>query len=115
MWLEKLLEGVLRVLTPLGPRYVKPSFLQRIYLLWIFRNFPTLPVSVLSSAQKRHIERICASHGFLSQVGAFPGADFAVLGTLEQRPAMEETFSTRRPAGSVSESVGPFAADRHRP
>jgi hypothetical protein len=41
MWLEKLSWGVLRVLTPLGPRYVKPSLAQRFYLLWIFRNFHT--------------------------------------------------------------------------
>jgi len=36
MWMEKLAQGVLRVLTPLGPRYLNPSFAQRLYLLWIF-------------------------------------------------------------------------------
>src|SRR5579885_1477471 len=76
MWIEKLYEGVLRVLTPLGPRYVKPSFLERIYLFWIFRNFPTLPVNVLSTTQKKRIERICAGHGFLSHIGTYPEADF---------------------------------------
>ena len=39
MWVEKLLAGVLRVVTPLGARYIKPSFARRIYLLWIFRHF----------------------------------------------------------------------------
>src|ERR1700726_3510395 len=63
MWMEKLSYGVLRVLTPLGPRYLNPSFAQRLYLLWIFRNFETLPVKVLSPRQQRWIDAICARHG----------------------------------------------------
>ncbi len=43
MWIDKLSAGVLRVLTPVGPRYIKPQFSQRIYLLWIFRHFEMLP------------------------------------------------------------------------
>ena len=31
--------GVLRLVTPLGPRYVRPRFLERVYLIWVFRNF----------------------------------------------------------------------------
>ena len=50
MWFEKLFAGVLRVLTPLGPRYIRPSFAQRIYLLWIFRHFKVLPLQVLTPA-----------------------------------------------------------------
>jgi hypothetical protein len=111
MWMEKLAEGVLRVLTPLGPRYVKPSCLQRIYLLWVFRNFHTLPVTVLSAGQKRRIENMCRRYGFLSQLGPNEVADFAVLGTLEQRPPVEENLPLRRPAVSVRDSVAPFAAD----
>jgi hypothetical protein len=42
MWIEKLSSGVLRVLTPLGPRYVKPTVLQRFYLVWMFRHFSRL-------------------------------------------------------------------------
>src|SRR6267154_5821974 len=53
MWLEKIFGGVLRVLTPLGPRYIKPALSQRIYLLWIFRHFHILPVQVLSARQRR--------------------------------------------------------------
>ena len=30
--MEKLFAGVLRVLTPLGPRYIRPSLAQRIYV-----------------------------------------------------------------------------------
>jgi hypothetical protein len=112
MLMEKLTDGALRVLTPLGPRCVKPSLWQRIYLLWVFRNFHTLPVTVLSDSQKKRIERICAEHGFISQHGPLDSADFAILGTLEQRPAVSEYLPGRRPAASVRDSVAPFAADQ---
>jgi hypothetical protein len=38
MWMQKLSDGVLGVLTPLGPRYIKPTVLRRVYILWIFRH-----------------------------------------------------------------------------
>jgi len=88
MWLEKLYSGVLRVLTPLGPRYLRPTFAQRLYLLWVFRNFPTLPVKVLTSRQRRLVESMCADDKFVSfGVGA---DDAPLLGTLEQRPPIPE-------------------------
>jgi hypothetical protein len=107
MWMEKLSHGVLRVLTPLGPRYLSPSLAQRFYLLWIFRNFETLPVKVLSLRQQRRIEAMCARHGFVSVLerGLM---DTPLLGTLEQRPPVAPT---PRPDRSVSDAVSPFAAD----
>jgi hypothetical protein len=59
MWMEKLFAGVLRVLTPLGARYIQPSFAQRIYLLWIFRHFRVLPLQVLTPRQRRVIDAMC--------------------------------------------------------
>jgi hypothetical protein len=108
MWMEKLAQGVLRVLTPLGPRYLNPSFAQRLYLLWIFRNFETLPVKVLSPGQQRRIEAMCAHHGFVSVLEPNGLVDTPLLGTLEQRPPVA---SPRRPNRSVSDAVGSFAAD----
>ncbi|HEY7353895.1 MAG TPA: hypothetical protein VH596_14100 [Terriglobales bacterium] len=107
MWLEKLFSGVLRVLTPLGPRYLNPSFGQRLYLIWIFRHFETLPVKVLSSRQRRMIELMCANNQFITL--AFD--DIPVLGTLEQRPPVPEPKSPRRASSSVRDSVGPITAD----
>jgi hypothetical protein len=113
MGMEKLSGGVLRVLTPLGPRYLRPSFLQRIYLLWIFRNFETLPVKVLSQRQQRRIDAMCAQRGFVSLLEPNGVVDTPVLGTLEQRPPLEaEHLPPRRPSASVSEAVSPFAADQ---
>ncbi len=111
MSIEKLSDGMLRVLTPLGPRYLKPSFSQRIYLLWLFRNFPTLPVKVLNSRQLRWIDAICAEHRFLS----FPQnrlGEIVILGTLEQAPAADAAnLPPRRPSARVTDAVAPFASD----
>jgi len=115
MWTEKLLDGVLRVLTPLGPRYLKPSFTQRIYLLWIFRNFQTLPVKVLSRRQLKRIDAMCGQHGFVSLLEPNGWMDAPVLGTLEQRPPVAvESLPRRRPVRSVSDAVSPFAANQQR-
>jgi hypothetical protein len=111
MLLDKLSQGVLRVLTPLGPRYVNPSFVQRLYLLWIFRNFHTLPLKVLRPHQRRKIDRMCLKHGFVSLQELNGLAETPVLGTLEQRPPMETGLPPRRPSQSVPEAVGIFAAD----
>jgi hypothetical protein len=102
MSLQKLYGGVLRILTPLGPRYLKPSFGQRIYLLWIFRNFSTLPAKVLTSRQTRLIDAICAEHKFVATLGH----DLLVLGTLEQRPSViTDDLPPRRPSGGISDGV----------
>ena len=111
MSIEKLSVGMLRVLTPLGPRYLKPTFTQRVYLLWLFRNFPTLPVKVLNARQLRWIDAICAEHQFLT----FPPnrlGDIVILGTLEQAPAADAAnLPPRRSGARASEAAAPFAAD----
>lgn len=113
MWLEKLLAGVLRVHTPLGPRYLKPSFLQRLYLLWVFRNFQTLPLKVLSARQQNLIEAMCDENRFVSWGIGFD--DAPLLGTLEQRPPVpSHPMPPRRPSTSVESAVAPFAAEARR-
>jgi hypothetical protein len=105
--LEKLFAGVLRVLTPLGPRYIKPSFAQRIYLLWVFRHFQILPLQVLTSRQRRIIDALCMEPRFVSHISA-DGGEAPVLGTLERRPPITEA---KRPNARVKDGVSPFAAD----
>jgi hypothetical protein len=108
MLMEKLSEGVLRVLTPLGPRYVRPTFKQRLYLLWLFRHFQILPLQVLSPRQRKLVDELCAAQRFVS----FPGVDDApVLGTVERRPPVEvEELPPRRPTARASEeAVGRLA------
>jgi hypothetical protein len=108
MWIQKLSRGVLRVLTPIGSRYFRPSFAQRIYLLWIFRHFQTLPAKVLNSRQTRLIDVICSRQQFL----AMRIDDLPVLGTLEERPqSTSQDLPPRRPNASVSDSVQALTAN----
>jgi hypothetical protein len=109
MWLQKLSLGVLCVLTPTGPRYVRPALTERLYLLWIFRNFSTLPFKVLSQRQQRWINRLCIKYGFISALGF---SDATLIGTLEQRPPMElGNLLPGRPSQGVSDAVTQFAAN----
>jgi hypothetical protein len=107
---EKLFSGVLRVLTPLGPRYIKPSLAHRIYLLWVFRHFQILPLQVLTGGQRRVIDAMCVEPRFVSLAQA-DGGDAPILGTLERRPTVK---SPSRPGSGMAEAVSPFASDLYK-
>ncbi len=108
MWMEKLLAGVLRVLTPLGPRYIKLSLAQRIYLMWVFRHFQVLPLQVLTPRQRRLIDALCVEPRFVSLTEP-DGWEAPILGTLERRPPIPTT--QRRPNARISDAVSSFGAD----
>ena len=96
MLIEKLAAGVVQVQTPIGPRYVMPSFLQRVYLLWMFRNFPILPHAVLNRRQQRMIDRMCSEQRFASMAYADGMDEAPVIGTVEHRPPMGAATSCLR-------------------
>jgi hypothetical protein len=103
MLIEKLAAGVVQVQTPIGPRYVMPSFLQRVYLLWMFRNFPILPHAVLTRRQQRMIDRMCGEQRFASMAYADGMDEAPVIGTVERRPPIgAEQLPPRRPTASES-------------
>ncbi len=112
MWIEKLAAGVVEVQTPIGPRYVMPSFLQRLYLLWMFRNFPILPHAVLNRRQQRLIDRMCGEQRFASMAYA-DGVEAPVIGTIEHRPPIAPSLPPRRPMATESANVA--AELRQRP
>jgi len=110
MWIDKLADGVVQVQTPIGPRYVMPSFLQRAYFLWMFRHFPILPHAVRTSGQQRLIDRLCSEQRFVSMAYADGLDDAPVIGTVERRSATgSEPLPPRRPA--VSEGSRGLAAE----
>lgn len=110
MWIDKLADGVVQVQTPIGPRYVMPSFRQRVYFLWLFRNFPILPDAVLSRRQQRLVDRLCSEQRFVSMAYADGLEDAPVIGTVEKRPKMgTESLPPRRPV--ARETAGPIAAE----
>jgi hypothetical protein len=115
MWIEKLAEGVVRILTPIGPRYIRLTFSQRAYFLWIFRHFDKLPQQVLSERQQRFIDRLCVEHRFISLPSSIDGAP--IIGTLERIPVMQvEEAPSRRPVAGVEDASASLVADlRQRP
>ena len=108
MWTEKLSAGVLRILTPLGPRYLNPSLAQRIYLLWVFRHFEKLPLQVLTRRQQRLIGTLWAEQRFVSLLDE----EAAILGTLERRPPAEAEAGTPSHSNDeISDAVAAFVAE----
>lgn len=104
--IDKLAAGVVRVQTPIGPRYVIPTWLQRMYLLWMFRNFPILPHAVLKGWQQRMIDRLCTEQRFASAAYADDMSELPVIGTIEHRPAMgTASLPPRRPAASETAAL----------
>jgi hypothetical protein len=113
MWMDKLSAGVLRVQTTIGPRYIGPSFRDRIFLLWIFRHFDNLPQQVLAGWQRRFIDRLCVEHHFITMPQQNL-TDAPVIGTIERRPVVgSETLPSNRPSGAVADSANstPISAD----
>jgi hypothetical protein len=114
MWIEKLADGVVQVQTPIGPRYLMPSFLQRVYFLWMFRHFPILPHAVLSHGQQRMIDRLCSEQRFVSMAYADGLEDAPVIGTVERRPSNGPDSSPERRRASSESSEGLAAEARQR-
>ena len=114
MLIDKLAAGVVQVQTPIGPRYIMPSFLQRVYLLWVFRNFPILPHAVLSGRQQRMIDRMCSEQVFASLPYVDGLNEAPVIGIIERRPPVGTSPPPpRRPV--ASESAGMAVEVRQRP
>ena len=98
MWMERLVEGVLRVDTAIGPRYIRPNFKDRVRLLWTFRNFVSLPQQVLTANEQRFIDRLCREQGFMALQSA---ADLPLIGRVERRVRISgDLISVRKPAAS---------------
>jgi hypothetical protein len=86
MLLEKLRHGVLEVATDRGPRYVRPSVVERVQLLWMFRNFHVLPQQVLGPHQKHLIDSMCREERFRQH--KLNGHVPCVIGTVERLPIL---------------------------
>ena len=95
MWIERLLCGVLRVLTPLGPRYLSPSFLGRLYLLWTFRNFTRLPLVVLNHRQQKLVGRLWSRQKFVSLSFDNGLLEQPLIGTVERLSPMHSQTETQ--------------------
>ncbi len=68
--LEKLTCGVLHVSGATGLRHIRPTFWERIRLLWLFRNFKILQLHVLTDGQQAWINSMCSARlrGYASSI-----------------------------------------------
>ena len=110
----KLRFGLLRVVAGSETRVVKLSPAERLRLLWMFRNFHSLPHQVLSTRQRRLVDRLCAdSEPKREQRGRAEPA--YLIGTVERpagipkKPSARETLGTQglRYAVGLSHCVPP--------
>lgn len=112
MWIDILTDGVVRIITPIGPRYIELTFWQRVYFLWIFRHFDKIPQQVLSAREQRVIDALCVEQRYTLSLR---GNTAPIIGTLERVPLkqIEEELAPKRPAGSVAEAgaASPLVAD----
>lgn len=66
MLLDKIESGILVLETPRGLMLVEPSFWQRVYLLWTFRNFRKLSLPLLNNRQLALIKTLASKPGRVS-------------------------------------------------
>ena len=101
--MNKLRWGVLRLITPVGPRYFRPTILERIYLLWVFRHFDVLPQQVLSGMTVSLIENLCARSHLASNDLLYSITEQPVIGTVERLLTADgDTAEGARKVSSVS-------------
>lgn len=114
MWIEKLIDGIVQLDTPMGARYVQPNLLERAYLIWTFRNFFSLPQQVLRPWQRRLIDRLWAEKRFVSMVSA-GAADRPVIGRVERRPPVAaEVVPIRKPVLNANPSSAPAVPEQNQ-
>src|SRR6202158_4039294 len=105
MWIDKLIDGVVALDTPIGARYLKPNLVQRAYLIWTFRNFFSLPQQVLRPWERRLIDRLWSENRFVS-VSAAGAPDRPVIGKIERRaPFQVEVVPIRKPVSGSNPAV----------
>jgi TonB family protein len=93
---EKIRSGLVELRTKNRLVYVKPSFSERLYLLWTFRNFHRLPVEVLNRHQRQLIERLGRTSGVPKQ-GPVPRS--SLIGSVEN-VELALVSEARSPAGT---------------
>ncbi len=115
--LDKLESGIVALETEYGPVYVQPSGWERLYLLWTFRHFNSLPLKTLNSRQRRLVERLprCGTRSLRSGVDGL-----RVIGTVEgakapldSTPLSSEVDTLPEPIEIVPipvEAFAPFAS-----
>ena len=105
---QKIRTGLLELRTRIGSVYVSPSFWERIYLLWTFRNFQSLPKQVLNRHQQHLIDKLCRA-AIVSRNG--PIARARIIGTVENVYLMPDRKTEAAAPTSKLVELGATSAD----
>jgi len=111
---EKIRSGLVELRTKSGLVYVNPSFSERLYLLWTFRNFHRLPVEVLNRHQRQMIERlgqtaVVATQGRVPQsslIGSVENIEIAGLSAANAAADTSKVVSMTAPLTFVGKAAG---------
>jgi len=71
--------------TEIGSIYVRPDTWERLYMVWTFRHFRTLPRQVLSRRRQAAIEGLCRTAVVTPEEGLRAGS---IIGRIENVPVM---------------------------
>ena len=86
MLIEKIRRGVLQVTTEAGTHYVEPSLLEKLLLLWTFRNFRVLPEEVLTEHERQFIGQLCERSRMQTALAGELAEPSCVIGTVDRVP-----------------------------
>jgi protein TonB len=103
--LDKLESGIVALETERGSVYVQPTGWQRLYLLWTFRHFSSLPLKTLNSRQRKLVEN-------LPRCGTRRHIDLdrmRVIGTVEGARGLSFDECLTTESAIEAESPNPFA------
>ena len=105
---QKIRTGLVELRTHIGSVYVSPSFWERIYLLWTFRNFQSLPKQVLNRHQQHLIDKLCRA-AIVSRNG--PIARTSIIGAVENVYLMPDRKTEAAAPTSKLVELGTTGAD----
>jgi TonB family protein len=105
---QKIRTGLVELRTHIGSVYVSPSFWERIYLLWTFRNFQSLPKQVLNRHQQHLIDKLCRA-AIVSRNG--PIARTSIIGAVENVYLMPDRKTEAAAPTSKLVELGTTSAD----
>lgn len=96
MFRAKLSRGFLEIFTEDGVHYVKPSLLERLQLIWMFRHFSVLSQQVLSARQQQLVCGLCSQERLVRCLELNERESKALIGKLETTTVLPSSFPEER-------------------
>jgi hypothetical protein len=100
--LDKLESGILRFETPHGLAAAEPTFWQRVYLLWTFRNFHQLSPLLLNPRQTALIDDLFRQHAMMDPQEFDPRLEIGIVENFVPPASETDTMPAARADASRS-------------